>query len=94
MVAQGGEFQIGEQWPGAKDLLASGLVEEIAGTPMMIAERRGRGSVILFTDNPNFRGTFFGTNKLFLNGLFFSRAFSAPRDDGRAADQDHQHQAH
>ena len=68
-------------------------VEEIAGTPMMIAERRGRGSVILFTDNPNFRGTFFGTNKLFLNGLFFSRAFSAPRDDGRAADQDHQHQA-
>lgn len=33
MVAQGGEFQIGEQWPGAKDLLASGLVEKISGTP-------------------------------------------------------------
>jgi hypothetical protein len=31
----------------------------------------GSGRVILFSDNPNFRGTWFGTNKLFLNALFF-----------------------
>lgn len=32
MVAQGGEFQIGEQWPEANDLLACAVVEEISGT--------------------------------------------------------------
>ena len=46
-----------------------------AGTPALIAERSGAGSVILFADNPNFRGYWYGTNKLFLNALFFSRLF-------------------
>jgi hypothetical protein len=31
----------------------------------------GRGRVINFFDSPNFRGTWFGTNKLFLNAIFF-----------------------
>jgi len=53
--------------------------EELAGKAMAIAERSGRGSVILFADNPNFRAYFFGTNKLFMNSLFFSKGFSAPR---------------
>ena len=39
------------------------------------------GSVILFADNPNFRGYWYGTNKLFLNALFFSRLFDAPDED-------------
>ncbi|MEM9401479.1 MAG: M14 family zinc carboxypeptidase [Pseudomonadota bacterium] len=54
-------------------------VAEIAGTPALVAQRRGRGAVILFADNPNFRGYWYGTNRLFLNSLFFSTAFSAPR---------------
>ena len=48
---------------------------------MAIAERMGRGSVILFADNPNFRAYFFGTNKLFMNSLFFSKGFAAPRNN-------------
>ncbi len=31
----------------------------------------GRGNVILFTDNTNFRGFWFGTNKLLMNAIFF-----------------------
>ena len=31
----------------------------------------GRGRVINFFDSPNFRGAWFGTNKLFLNAIFF-----------------------
>ena len=54
---------------------------ELAGTPALIAERSGAGAVILFADNPNFRGYWYGTNKLFLNALFFSRAFDAPEED-------------
>ncbi|MBT8106931.1 MAG: peptidase [Gammaproteobacteria bacterium] len=55
--------------------------EALAGTPALIAERSGDGSIILFADNPNFRGYWYGTNKLFLNALFFSTVFEAPEDD-------------
>jgi hypothetical protein len=55
--------------------------EALAGTPSLIAERSGDGSVILFADNPNFRGYWYGTNKLFLNAVFFSTLFEAPDDN-------------
>ena len=51
----------------------------LAGKAMAVAERHGSGSVIAFADNPNFRAWFFGTNKLFMNSLFFSLAFDRPR---------------
>lgn len=47
----------------------------LEGTAALIAERRQQGSVILYADDPNFRGYWYGTNKLFLNALFFSKAF-------------------
>ena len=31
----------------------------------------GQGRVILFTDNTNFRGFWYGTNKLMMNAIFF-----------------------
>ncbi len=46
-------------------------LKEISGSPMIRAERHGQGSVILFVDNPAFRGTFLGTEKAFLNAIFF-----------------------
>lgn len=66
--------------------VASGYVSEknaeaLAGTPALIAERSDNGSVILFADNPNFRGYWYGTNKLFLNSLFFSTIFDAPAEE-------------
>lgn len=33
------------------------------------------GSVVLFADNPNFRGFWYGTNKMFLNALFLGNHF-------------------
>jgi hypothetical protein len=33
--------------------------------------KTGQGRVIHFFDSPNFCGTWFGTDKLFLNALFF-----------------------
>lgn len=53
--------------------------QKLAGKAMTIAERHGQGSVILFSDNPNFRAYFFGTNRLFLNSLYFSKGFRSPR---------------
>ncbi len=39
----------------------------------------GRGRVVLFADNPNFRGAWYGTNRLFLNALFLGDRISVPR---------------
>lgn len=55
--------------------LLSGYVNKsnlakIGGTASLIVSGIGRGSVIMFADNPNFRGMWYGTNKLFLNALF------------------------
>ncbi|MBL4606189.1 MAG: zinc carboxypeptidase [Flavobacteriaceae bacterium] len=39
----------------------------------------GRGRAILFADNPNFRGAWYGTNRLFLNALFLGNKISVPK---------------
>lgn len=58
-------------------LLAGFLGDErktqMAGSAALIASRSGKGAVIRFTFNPNFRGVWYGTNKLFLNALFFGQ---------------------
>ncbi|WP_300556645.1 M14 family zinc carboxypeptidase [Maricaulis sp.] len=56
-------------------------LDEIAGTPAVVARRAGAGSVILFVDNPNFRATFRGTEKMFLNAIFFGGLMDRPRGD-------------
>ncbi|MFT5155142.1 MAG: hypothetical protein ACI841_005152, partial [Planctomycetota bacterium] len=48
--------------------------ELIAGSPAVRAARMGRGTVICMIDNPNFRGVWYGTNKLFANAIFFGGA--------------------
>lgn len=46
-------------------------LEMIKQSASVIISPVGRGRVINFYDSPNFRGTWYGTNKLFLNALFF-----------------------
>jgi hypothetical protein len=59
----------------AKPLMAGYIAEKnldkLAGTPAVVAERLGRGAVLRYVDNPNFRGFWNGGTKLFLNGLYF-----------------------
>jgi hypothetical protein len=38
-----------------------------------------KGRVVLFADNPNFRGSWYGTNRLFLNALFLGSRISVPK---------------
>ncbi|MBW1298947.1 M14 metallopeptidase family protein [Aquimarina litoralis] len=44
----------------------------------LIVSSIGSGRVILFADNPNFRGSWYGTNRLFLNALFFGKHIYVP----------------
>ena len=47
----------------------------------LIVSKIGSGRVIMFADNPNFRGAWYGTNKLFFNALFFGSEISVPKID-------------
>ena len=62
-------------------------VDEIGGTPSVIAERMGSGAVILMADNPVFRGTYPGTEKLLMNAIFFSGLIDRPRGEYEAFEE-------
>jgi len=47
------------------------LNEFMKKSASIVVSPKGRGRVVMFADNPNFRGSWYGTNKLFLNAIFF-----------------------
>ncbi len=51
------------------------MKDELAGSASILARRSGRGHIVGFADNPNFRAFWYGTNGLFLNALFFGHVF-------------------
>ncbi len=61
-------------------------LDEIGGTPSVVAERLGDGAVILMADNPVFRGTYPGSEKLLMNAIFFADLIDAPRGDYQASE--------
>jgi hypothetical protein len=54
---------------------------EIAGTPSIVSQRQGRGAIILMADNPVFRATYPGSERLLMNAIFFSDMIDRPRGD-------------
>jgi hypothetical protein len=50
---------------------------EISGQPAVIAERHGKGAIIRFANNPVFRGFWRGTERLWVNALYFSPVIRA-----------------
>lgn len=44
----------------------------------VIVNAVGKGRAVLFADNPNFRGTAYGTNRIFLNAIFLGDKISVP----------------
>ncbi len=55
------------------------MENNLKGAASLIVSDSGSGRVVLFADNPNFRGTWYGTNKLFLNAIFFGANISVPK---------------
>ncbi len=49
----------------------------IKGSAALLIQANKSGRVILMTDNPNFRAFWYGTNKLFLNSIFFGATIRA-----------------
>ncbi len=66
---------------GAEQMLASGYLweesrKQYAFKPLVMVQREGRGHVIGFTNDPNFRGYMDGLNVFFLNAVFRGVAHS------------------
>ena len=59
--------------------LKKNMENNLKGAASLIVSGSGSGRVVLFADNPNFRGTWYGTNKLFLNAIFFGANISVPK---------------
>ncbi len=54
-------------------------LKKIKNSAAIVVGGEGSGRVIMFTDDPNFRGTWYGTNKLFLNAIFYGSNISVPQ---------------
>lgn len=50
--------------------------ENIRNSAAVVVSGTGRGKVICFADNPNFRAFWYGTNRVFLNAVFFGNIIS------------------
>ncbi len=54
------------------------MKEFVKPSASLIVSKLGSGRVILFADNPNFRGSWYGTNRLFLNAIFLGKLIEVP----------------
>jgi hypothetical protein len=59
-------------------LSAKNRKEFLDRSASVLVSRLGKGRVVLFADNPNFRGSWYGTNRLFLNALFLGEHINVP----------------
>jgi len=74
-------------YAGPDQLLASGYMweqnrKQLAFKPFEVVQRDGRGFIIGFTSDPNFRGYMDGLNILFLNAAFRGPAHTATTSRG------------
>ncbi len=71
--------------------LRSGYASEdnqklIANSAAVVALASGRGAMVALPDDPNFRGFWYGGNRVFFNALFYGRAITAIRSRGEGSD--------
>jgi hypothetical protein len=67
-----------------QDPLVGGYVhpttmKKLRGSASILVGSEGAGRVVMFADEPNFRGTWYSTNKLFLNALFYGSLMTVPQ---------------
>jgi len=67
-----------------KEPLVSGYIgaeriKEMSNKPAVIAERHGKGLVVRFANNPLFRGFWRGTERLWINALYFGPIINATK---------------
>ncbi|MEL6672708.1 MAG: zinc carboxypeptidase, partial [Bacteroidota bacterium] len=62
--------------PHLDGYVAQANLDSLKNSAAVLVSSVGQGRAIMFAFNPNFRGSWWGTNKLFFNAIFFgSRVF-------------------
>ena len=56
--------------------------QALAHSASVLIHGSGSGRVILLADNPNFRGFWYGTNRLFFNSIFLGSLMREPSEEG------------
>jgi hypothetical protein len=64
--------------PHLSGYISPANLERLRGSPSLLVDGLGQGSVILMLDNPAFRGYWYGTNRLLLNAILFGRLVTVP----------------
>ena len=67
----------------AEDPLIDGFItdnnhKKLRSTVSLLVSKIGEGRAVMFADNPNFRGAWYGTNRLFLNAILLGDKIDIP----------------
>ncbi|MEM9837281.1 MAG: zinc carboxypeptidase, partial [Bacteroidota bacterium] len=65
------------QSPFLSGYVPKGFNEKLAGSAAIVVSGANGGRTICFADNPNFRAFWYGTNRLFMNAIFFGNSISS-----------------
>ena len=76
-VREGGRAQVVARYADAAGLLLDGYMldadkEKLAGRPLVVIQRVGRGIVVYFAEDTTFRGYWYGLNLLFVNSVLLA----------------------
>ncbi len=64
--------------PVVSGFVSKDNAQKLANSAAVLVSNSGGGRVVLFADNPNFRGYWHGTSRLFLNAVFFGNVLNVP----------------
>jgi hypothetical protein len=69
---------IHDQQPLLSGYISAENLELLTGSASVVVHASGKGRIVLMAENPNFRAFWYGTNRLFLNALFFGPIIRVP----------------
>jgi len=64
--------------PVVSGFVSKDNAQKLANSAAILVSNSGSGRVVMFADNPNFRGYWHGTSRLFLNAVFFGNLLNVP----------------
>ncbi len=73
--AAGANVAVYTESPLLSGYLPADRLPQLKGSAAILARRVGRGHVVLFADDPNFRAFWYGTTTVFYNAVFFGQSF-------------------
>jgi hypothetical protein len=62
-------------------------LKRVANSAAVLVSGEGQGRLVLFAINPNFRGIWYGTNKLFFNAIFFGQNITVPSFENTSSEE-------